>query len=107
MKDFIVVHYDGNNTNLTYTDTENDARAYLVALITTHQVAKNDTLSIVRAYDDSLIYFKRRNNTVKSVLGNTSANSINWIEFWTTPFQDITTKLHKKIANLGVVFGIR
>lgn len=106
MKDYIVVHYDGNNTHLTYTDTENDARAYLAALITTGQVTKNDTLSIVRVYDDSLIYFKRRNNTLKSVMKASSSNSVKWTEVLVDPLRELLTKLNKKLASIGVAFGI-
>ncbi|MFC5409492.1 hypothetical protein ACFPMF_09250 [Larkinella bovis] len=107
MKDFIAVHYDGTSTTLTYTDTEEDARAYLAALITTNQVGKEDTLSIVRVYDDSLIYFKRRNNTIKSVLGKSRQASIGQTDFGLDSFRDILTKLYKKLANLGFVFGGR
>jgi hypothetical protein len=107
MKDYIVVHYDGNTTNLTYTDTEDDARAYLAALITTNQVSKNDTLSIVRVYDDYLVYFKRRNNSLKTVLGKNRQTSVSWSEFWFGPAQELLTKLYKKIANLSVVFSGR
>ena len=107
MKDFIVVHYDGNSTNLTYTDTEEDARAYLAALITTNQVGKNDTLSIVRVCDDYLVYFKRRNNSLKTVLGKDRQSSLSWSEFWFGPFQELLTKLNKKLVNLGVVSGSR
>lgn len=107
MKDYIVVHYDGNSTNLTYTDTEEDARAYLAALITTNQVSKNDTLSIVRVHDDHLVYFKRRNNTLKTVLGKGNSSSVSWSEFMFGPLQEFFSKLFKKMGNLGVVFGGR
>ncbi|MRS64163.1 hypothetical protein [Larkinella terrae] len=107
MKDYIVVHYDGNNTNLTYTDSEDDARAYLAALITTNQVDKNDTLSIVRVDDDYLVYFKRRNNTLKTVLGKNRRSSVSWSEFVFGPLQEFCSKLFKKVGNLSVVFGNR
>ena len=107
MKDYIVVHYDGNSTNLTYTDTAEDARAYLAALITTNQVREDDTLSIVRVCDDYLVYFKRRNNTLKSVLGKKAQTSVSWSEFWLGPTQELLTKLYKKLANLGVASGGR
>ncbi|GAB3905618.1 hypothetical protein GCM10028803_36740 [Larkinella knui] len=107
MKDYIVVHYDGNSTNLTYTDSEQDARAYLAALITTNQVGKNDTLSIVRVCDDYLVYFKRRNNSLKTVLGKNAQTSVSWSEFWFGSAQELLKNLYKKLTTLGVASGSR
>lgn len=107
MKDYMVVHYDGDNTHLTYTDTEEDARAYLAALITTNQVSKNDTLSIVRVWDDSIVYFKRRNNTLKSVWGTQNRVTFSWGELGFNPFQELVARLNKKLVSLGIVSGTR
>ncbi|GAB3253159.1 hypothetical protein GCM10027347_12780 [Larkinella harenae] len=107
MKDFIAVHHDGKNTTLTYTDTEKDARAYLAALITTNQVAREDTLSIIRVYDDSVIYFKRRNSTLKSVLAEKKQKAAIPSRSTGGFFQEILTKLSRKLTSLGIAFSSR
>ncbi|WP_128546446.1 hypothetical protein [Larkinella soli] len=93
----MTVHYDGKDTHITYTDTIEDARAYLAALITTKQVDKEDTLSIVRIPDDYMVYYRRRNNTVDSVLGRNR-----WVLLAEAvragASQNIFTNLYKKFA---------
>ncbi|MGA0555768.1 hypothetical protein ACO2Q8_03890 [Larkinella sp. VNQ87] len=102
MKDYMVVHFDGNNTQLTYTDTEEDARAYLAALITTNQVKASDTLSIVRVFDDYLIYYKRRNNTLKSVLGKKQASLLPGTTTWLGTLREVCARLYRKLANVSL-----
>ena len=107
MKNYIAVHYNGNASNLMYTDTEDEARAHLASLITSNKVFKNHTLSIVRVCDDSLVYYSSRNHSLEVVLQKKSQSSLNWSEFWFGSAHELLAKLNQKLINLGAVAGSR
>lgn len=102
MTNYIVVHYNGNISDLTYKETEDEARSHLSHLITNNQVRKNDTLAIIRSCDDYLVYFNNRNHSLDSVLEKQSQSSLGWNEFWFRPMQEMVARLGKRLANLVV-----
>ena len=64
MSQFITVHYDGQRPRFGYTHSLAEAKRHLAGLIQSGQVASSDTLVIVRAEDEAILYFKLKNNTV-------------------------------------------
>ncbi|MGV3561301.1 hypothetical protein [Larkinella arboricola] len=107
MNNYIAVHYNGSTSILTYTSTEDEAREHLASLITSGQVRKNHTLSVVRVCDDSLVYHSNRNHSLETLLQKEPQPSLNWTEFWFGSVQGLLTKLSHKLGSLGVVAGSR
>ncbi|MBC8155500.1 MAG: hypothetical protein H7Z72_21645 [Bacteroidetes bacterium] len=67
MQSFIAIQHSEKGPTFTTFDTIQAAKNHLQSLIVSKQVDANDALAIVRASDDSIIYFKQRNNTVASL----------------------------------------
>ncbi|MFD1141957.1 hypothetical protein ACFQ4C_12595 [Larkinella insperata] len=107
MNNYIAVHYNGNTSILTYTSTEDEARTHLAGLITSGEVRKNHTLSIVRVCDDSLVYYSNRSHSLETLLQKQAQPALNWSEFWLGSAQELLTKWSNKLVSLGVVAGSR
>ncbi len=67
MTAFITIHNTAKGSAFTTFDSVQAAKTHLQNLICSQQVKTADTLAIVRASDDSIVYFKKRNNTLDSL----------------------------------------
>ena len=67
MQSFIAIHSNNNGPAFSTFDSIMAAKDHLQGLILSHQVRDSDTLAIVRSCDDSIVYFKQRNNTIASL----------------------------------------
>lgn len=67
MQSFITIQHNAKGPAFSTFDTIQAAKGHLMNLISSEQVDAYDTLAIVRASDDSVVYFKQRNNTIASL----------------------------------------
>ncbi len=67
MHNFIAVHHGKHSTNFTYAESIEEARAYLISLVTTQFSRPGDTMAIVNVHDSSPIYYRIGQNTVASL----------------------------------------
>lgn len=69
MHNFIAVHHGKHSTNFTHAESIEEARAYLISLVTTQFSRPGDTMAIVSVHDSSPIYYQTGQNTVASLTG--------------------------------------
>ena len=67
MQTFIAIHNNGIAPSFASFPTIAAAEAHLNELLNTRRVSATDSLAIVRASDDKIIYFKQKNNSVNSL----------------------------------------
>ncbi len=67
MQTFIAIHHNGITPSFTSFPTVTAAEMYLNELLNTQCVSATDSLAIVRASDDKIIYFRPQNNTLDSL----------------------------------------
>lgn len=64
MSSFLTIHNNDKGPAFSTFDTIQAAKNHLQHLLCSHQVTASDTLAIVRSSDDSIVYFRQRNNTL-------------------------------------------
>lgn len=67
MQTFIAIHHNGIAPAFTSFPTVAAAETYLNELLSTRRVSTTDSLAIVRASDDKIIYFRPQNNTLDNL----------------------------------------
>lgn len=67
MQAFIAIHSNAEGPAFTTFESVQEAKNYLQNLMLANKVDAADTLAIVRSYDDSIVYFKKRKNTIASL----------------------------------------
>ncbi|RIV21201.1 hypothetical protein DYU11_17395 [Fibrisoma montanum] len=82
MLPYIAIHYNGIRPTFAYMASPEAARLYLSQLLTNRQADANDLLTIVRAIDDQIVYFGRRNNTVDKLKPGATESSFSFARLW-------------------------
>lgn len=78
MSSFLTIHNNDKGPAFSTFDSIQAAKNHLQHLLCSHQVAAADTLAIIRSCDDSIVYFRQRNNTLarlNAALGQHETNS--------------------------------
>ena len=91
MRSYIAVHYNGQHTSFTTTETLEAARAHLINLISEHLAAPNDILSIIETSTDTIIYYSSSQNTVEKLQGARPPK----ITLWQTWLQGIRSIVYQ------------
>ena len=95
MSQFITVHYDGQRPRFSYTNSLSEAKRHLAGLIQSGQVAPSDTLVIVRAEDEAILYFKLKNNTVADLTIRQPARVRPLLQLLSWPFSWLARNSYK------------
>ena len=103
MNNFIAVHHSTHSTNFTYAESIEEARSYLISLVTTQFSRPGDTMAIVSVHDSSPIYYRTGQNTVASLMGEPALRRT------TTLWKSILTRVDaiRKGLWLGKVGGLK
>ena len=66
MKTYLVVYYGSVVPTFSYADTLKEARSYALILLNSHHCKRNDVLSIVNTVTDSVIYYGKRDELIRT-----------------------------------------
>ncbi|CCH54074.1 hypothetical protein BN8_03216 [Fibrisoma limi BUZ 3] len=89
MQPYIAIHYNGVRPTFAYMASPEAAKTYLSQLLINHQANTNDLLTIVRAIDDQIIYFGRRNNTIDKLSPEAPEPSFSFARLWRSILKSI------------------
>lgn len=89
MQPYIAIHYNGVRPTFAYMASPEAAKKHLSQLLINHQANANDLLTIVRAIDDQIIYFGRRNNTIDKLDPEATRPSFSFTRFWRSILKNI------------------
>ncbi len=66
MKTYLVVYYGSVVPTFSYADTLKEARSYALILLNSQHCKRSDVLSIVNAVNDSVIYYGKRDELIRT-----------------------------------------